>query len=176
MENVIQHECSKSTRRECLATEENPYHFTDSGLSNVYLVGIRYFVCECGRILAEIPAAKQLMAIIARDLVWKPTALAAEEIRFLRKRLGEKQADFAKHIGVRAETLCRFETGETSTNERTDKLMRLYYALASDDPVLIEGLRKTLQELLARWLRDNSPARIVATVKDNEWEANLVAA
>jgi transcriptional regulator with XRE-family HTH domain len=108
--------------------------------------------------------------------VWKPTALAPEEIRFLRKRLGEKQADFAKHIGVRAETLCRFETGETSTNERTDKLMRLYYAFASEDPVLTEELRKALQELLAKWQRDSSPARIVATVKGNEWKADLVAA
>jgi len=176
MESVTQHECSSSTRKELLATSEHPYHFIDSGLSNVYLVGIRYFVCECGRVVAEIPAAKQLLALIARDLVWKPTALAPEEVRFLRKRLGEKQADFAKHIGVRSETLCRFETGETSTNERTDKLMRLYYALASEDPVLIEGLRQAVQELLAKWQRTNAPAKIVATVKDNGWEADLVAA
>jgi DNA-binding transcriptional regulator YiaG len=58
-------------------------------------------------------------------LVEKPKALAPEEIRFLRKRLGKKQSDFAREIGVRVETLSRFENGQTRTNERTDKLIRL---------------------------------------------------
>jgi len=62
----------------------------DCGLSDVYLVGIRYFVCECGETVAEIPAIRQLLSLIARDLVEKPKALAPEEIRFLRKRLGKK--------------------------------------------------------------------------------------
>jgi hypothetical protein len=62
-------------------------------------VGIRYFVCECGEIVAEIPVIRQLLSLIARDLVEKPKALAPEEIRFLRKRLGQKQVDFANQIG-----------------------------------------------------------------------------
>jgi transcriptional regulator with XRE-family HTH domain len=173
---TLDHKCSRDTRREFLATEANPYHFTDSGLSGVYLIGIRYFVCECGRISAEIPAIRQLLRLIARDLVWKPKALAAEEIRFLRKRLGKKQAEFAKDIGVRIETLCRFETGQTTTNERTDKLIRLYYALTSDDVELTEQARRAIEEVLANWRRSKSPAKIVATVKDNEWEADMVAA
>jgi len=112
-----------------------------------------------------------LLSLIARDLVRKPKALAPEEIRFLRKRLRKKQVDFAKEIGVRAETLCRFETGETYANERTDKLIRLYYALASQDPVLIEELPKAVEGLLAAWKATRKPAHIVATIKDNEWEA-----
>src|SRR5437660_1122075 len=119
MATKIEHECSSKTRRMFLATPEEPYRFVDSGLNDVQLVGIRYFVCECGKVLAEIPAIKQLLSLIARDLVEKPKALAPEEIRFLRKRLGEKQADFAKKIGVHPQTLCRFETGQTRANERT---------------------------------------------------------
>ncbi len=167
----IDHECGRDTRREVLATPENPFRFVDSGLNDVYLVGIRYFVCECGRIVAEIPAARQLLSLIARDLVEKPKALSPEEIRFLRKRLGKKQADFAKELGVRPETLCRFESGDTRTNERTDKLIRLYYALASKDPILIEQLGPTIQDIMAAWEYTKNSAHIVATVKDNKWKA-----
>src|SRR5579872_5437797 len=92
-------------RKEYLATIKKPFHFVDSGLPNVYLVGIRYFVYEDGRTSAEIPAISQLMRLIARDLVEKPQALTGCEIRFLRKRLGKKQMDFAKELGLRPETL-----------------------------------------------------------------------
>jgi putative zinc finger/helix-turn-helix YgiT family protein len=171
MATTIDHQCGRKTRKEFLATPDKPFRFSDSGLSDVYLVGIRYFVCDCGKIVADIPAMRQLLSLIARDLVEKPKALAPEEIRFLRKRLGKKQADLAKEIGVRPETLSRFETGETRANERTDKLIRLHYALSSNDPILIDHLQPAIQELLASWEYTEVPAHIVATVTDNEWEA-----
>ncbi len=173
---TIDHQCSRKTRKEIWATSDSPFRFVDSGLSDVYLVGIRYFECECGKIVAEIPAVRQLLSLIARDLVEKPKALSPEEIRFLRKRLGKKQADFANEIGVRPETLSRFETGETRTNERTDKLIRLYYALASRDPILIEQLGPTIREIMAAWEYTKNSVHIVATVKDNEWKAVAAAA
>jgi DNA-binding transcriptional regulator YiaG len=176
MATTIDHQCSRKTRKELWATDENPFRFLDSGLGNVYLVGIRYFECECGKIVAEIPAIRQLLSLIARDLVEKPKALSPEEIRFLRKRLGTNQADFAKEIGVRPETLCRFETGDTRTNERTDKLIRLYYVVASRDPILIQQLGPTIQDIMAAWEYTKNSRRIVATVKDNEWKAVATAA
>jgi DNA-binding transcriptional regulator YiaG len=176
MVNMTKHECSRDTRRALLATRNRPYHFTDSGLKNVFLVGIRYFVCDCGRTLVEIPAVRQLLTLIARDLARKPLALAPEEIRFLRKRLGEKQVHFAAHIGVRPETLSRFETGETCANERTDKLIRAYYAIASEDRILIEEMKEVFQGSLSPWQRSKSSTKIVATIKDNEWEAKFGAA
>ncbi len=174
MAPIAAHECGSKTRKEFFATEKKPFHFTDSGLSNVYLVGIRYFVCECGKLVAEIPAIKQLLSLIARDLVEKPKALAPEEIRFLRKRLGKKQSDFAREIGVRVETLSRFENGQTRANERTDKLIRLYYVLMSEDPQLAE-IRSAIEEVLAGWKHSKMPAKIVATVKGNEWKAEVAA-
>jgi DNA-binding transcriptional regulator YiaG len=176
MESVLNHECSSKTRQEFLATPELPYHFTDSGLNHVYLVGIRYYKCECGQLLADIPAVKQLLELIARDLVEKSEALAPEEIRFLRKRLRKKQTTLAKEIGLRPETLSRMESGDTRTNERTDKLIRLNYALQSEDSILLEQLRKVVQDMLTSWKYSYSPSKIVATVNDNEWEAELCPA
>ncbi len=173
----VMHECSSKSRKEILATDDSPYHFVDSGLSNVYLVGITYYECrECGRVVAEIPAVRQLLTVIARDLVEKSDALAPEEIRFLRKRLRKRQIDFGKEIGLRPETLSRIENGDTRVNERVDKLIRLYYALQSQDPILLEKFKHELQAILASWKYSPAPSKIVATVKGNEWESDLVAA
>jgi len=170
------HECSRSTRQEFSATGDSPYHFADSGLSKVYLVGIKYWRCECGQEVAEIPAIKQLLKLIARDIVEKPFALTGEEIRFLRKRLGKKQSDFATQIGIEVETMSRIENGHVKPSKRTDKLVRFYYAFASKDPVLLGQLQKGIDERFTTWQRIMPPTKIVATVAGNEWTADLVAA
>ena len=172
METVaIAHECSRKTRHEFRATMDEPYHFTASGLPNVYLVGIRYFRCECAKELADIPAIKGLLNFISRDLVEKDSSLSGGEIRFLRKRLGKKASDFAKQIGLEPETLSRIENGHLQASERTDKFIRLYYAVASKDPVLMGQLQKDLDARLMRWQRVTlPPKKIVASVKDNEWQ------
>src|ERR1035441_4255646 len=82
---------------EHLATDQHPFHFTDSGLDNVYLVGIKYFTSPDGRVVAEIPALKQLMRLIARDLVLSKSDLTGPEVRFLRKRLGKKATRSEEH-------------------------------------------------------------------------------
>ena len=70
---------------------ENPYHFLDSGLSNVYLVGVRYWVCdECNRQAAEIPALQGLMSAIAKSVVMKPALLTGEEDTIPSKKNREK--------------------------------------------------------------------------------------
>jgi transcriptional regulator with XRE-family HTH domain len=158
-------------RSEFHATVEKPFQFVDSGLSNVYLVGIRYFVYPDGRVVPEIPAVKQLMQLIARDLIERESALSGDEIRFLRKRLGQKQVDFARAIGLEPETLSRAENDHQRLNESNDKLIRLYYALASDDANLAE-LRKELRSMMEEWHQtqyaDKKP--VVASVTNDEWQ------
>lgn len=171
MEIVAMHECNRKTREEFRATMDEPYHFVDSGLPNVYLVGIRYFRCECGEELADIPAIKQLLNLIARDLVEGPSPLNGPGIRFLRKRLGKKASDFAKQIGLEPETLSRIENEHLPASERTDKLIRLYYAIASKDPILLGQMQDVVDQMLTTWQRIDPlpPKKIVASVKNNEW-------
>jgi DNA-binding transcriptional regulator YiaG len=135
----------------------------------VYLVGVKYFKCEDGREIAEIPALKQLMRPIARDLVGRPDSLSGLEIRFLRKRLGKKAVEFAKELGIEAETLSRYENDRQEPSESLDKLIRLVYAVSSDDPGLVEEIRKILDSLLAAWKAGPSDAKIVKKIDNNEW-------
>ncbi len=166
----------KSLCVEHLATDENPFHFEDSGLPNVFLVGIKYFVYEDGRVVAEIPAIKQLMKLIARDLIERPDSLSGAEIRFLRKRLGKKAVDFAKDLGIDAATLSRYENEKQQASESHDKLIRLLYALASDDSELVPQVKPILDSLLATWKAGTTEAKIVKKIDNNEWSDVSLAA
>lgn len=173
---VKQHDCRASARF-VRATLANPYRFTESGLANVFLSGIRYFVCaECGKQSAEIPAVMELMAAIARALVEKDSLLSGREIRFLRKRLGKKAADFASAISVTPETYSKWETGKLIPSGMADSLIRLYYALESGDRVVLDRFAGKLEETLQK--RDAEPREvaIAATIKNNEWKTRKRAA
>src|SRR4051812_46291617 len=119
MAGDLMHECDSESRQEFIATDEKPYHFQDSGLPNVYLVGVRYFKCECGESFVEIPALRQLLALIARNIVVNDKALTGSEIKFLRKRLGQKAGDFATSIKLQPETLSRVENNKQSVGAKT---------------------------------------------------------
>jgi DNA-binding transcriptional regulator YiaG len=160
-------------RTEHLATQEKPFHFLDSGLSNIYLVGIKYYVYSDGRIVPEIPAVQRLMQLIARDLIEQESALTGDEIRFLRKRLGQKQIDFSRAIGIEAETLSRCENGHQKLGESNDKLIRLYYAFSALDDINLSQLRKEIMEMLREWHEvqyASEKPRVVATVTNEQWE------
>ena len=164
---------SVEQRTEHLATPEKPFHFVDSGLPNIYLVGIRVFTYSDGRIVPEIPAAKQLMQLIARELIERNEALAGEEIRFLRKRLGQKQGDFSRAIGIEPETLSRCENGHQKLGESNDKFIRLYYAFSALDDVHLAGVRQQIHDMLLAWHEaqyESSKKPVIATVTNDEWE------
>jgi|SRR5579864_2027651 len=162
---------------EQIATTDKPYHFQESGLSNIYLVGIRYLVYKSGKIVPEIPAIKPLLQLIARDLIEKPSALTGEEIRFLRKRLGKKQIEVAHDIGIEPETLSRCENGHQKLGESNDKFLRLYYAFSATDDLRLNELRTEIRKMLSEWHEDErGPAKkTVAKVANDEWELQNVA-
>jgi putative zinc finger/helix-turn-helix YgiT family protein len=175
MEKMTDHNCM-ACRVEKFATDEQPFHFVDSGLPNVYLVGIKYFVCECGNVVAEIPAVKQLMRLIARDLVESNTSLTSKEIRFLRKRLGRRANEFAKELGIEPEHLSRLENGKHPIPEPMDKLIRLIYAVSAGDPDLLKDVMRMVKSWLVTWSKRTANLKIVKRIDDdNEWSNALAA-
>ena len=175
METMTGHNC-RDSRVERFATEDEPFHFVDSGLPNVYLIGIRYFTCDCGSVAAEIPAVKQLMQLIARDLVEGHQSLTGAEVRFLRKRLGRKATEFSKELGIEPETLSRLETEKQPLTEPMDKLIRLVYAVSSEDRELIQRVAGAVKTWLVRWPERTEGQKIVKRIDANEWSDAAIAA
>jgi putative zinc finger/helix-turn-helix YgiT family protein len=104
------------------------YHYTESGLQNVWLLGVEIFECGCGEIFAFIPCAQELHKLIAQILLKQENQLSGREIRFLRKHMGMKAKDFAERLGVKNVTVSRWEQGETIPPKTIDRLIRFFYA------------------------------------------------
>jgi transcriptional regulator with XRE-family HTH domain len=165
-----------SGRKEHLATAEEPFHFVDSGLDNVYLVGIRYFVDREGKTIAEIPAIKQLMQLIAYEVVTAPRDLSGSEIRFLRKRLYKKASDYCTYLGLTPETLSRIENEKQAVSPQSQKLARLSYCVFSEDPNLVECAKSIFQSILVEITKGGRKARIVLEMDGNqEWRGHNAA-
>ncbi len=175
------HNC-EAHAEEFFSSVERPYHYVNSGLSNVYLVGIRYSVCKtCELQSAEIPAVKRLLTAIARTIVGKPSSLSGEQVRFLRKRIGKKSTDFASMVSMTPQRYSDLEAGRDKIAPDRDKLVRLIYKILSGDPKLGTGLRKP--EEFERWITslhgDGTSERVIATWTENhQWkvESEQVAA
>lgn len=102
------------------------HRYDASGLKNVLLRGVEVRECaKCGERETAIPNIEGLHRAIAHVIVRRPSALSAAELRFLRQYLGYSSKDFAAKIGVRAETLSRWENAERPVNELVDRLTRL---------------------------------------------------
>lgn len=72
---------------------------------------------------------------IARAITTEPIPLEPEQVRFLRKWLGLSSADFSLFMGVRPETVSRWENKDAAypLSPTADRLLRLL--VANQDPV-----------------------------------------
>jgi putative zinc finger/helix-turn-helix YgiT family protein len=161
---------------ERLATPKAPYHFVDSGLTNVYLTGIKYRVCRaCGKQSADIPRVKQLMESLARNVVQSEAPLTGAEIRFLRKRLGLKAMEFARSIGVSDEQESRWENGHNRPEQSADKLIRIFYCILSGDRTLRHKIDDDIESWLAALTGEGQALDIRAKLKNHEWKIEPVS-
>ena len=83
--------------------KNDPYHYTASGLSRIYLKGIIIWECQnpaCGDEEVLIPNIEKLHEVIAMETASQKNRLLPEEIKYLRTYLGFSGADFAKKIAI----------------------------------------------------------------------------
>jgi len=107
-------------------TARENFHYTASGLPNVTLLGVEVTRCsKCGAFEVDIPRIEDLHRTIADAVVRKRAPLTPAETRFLRKWLGWSGVDFAAHMGVKPETVSRWEAGSLNMGAAADRLLRL---------------------------------------------------
>ncbi|MBN2063066.1 MAG: hypothetical protein JW882_21865 [Deltaproteobacteria bacterium] len=104
------------------------YHYTESGLNNIYLSGVEICKCnDCGESSVSLPAIMELHRLICLTLVSKDTLLTGNEIRFLRKNAGYSAKEFTELIGVDKSTFSRWENDNQVMANTNDRLIRLAY-------------------------------------------------
>jgi putative zinc finger/helix-turn-helix YgiT family protein len=112
-----------------LRVRREKHRYEESGLKYVTLMGIEIARCpRCDYYEVSIPRIEELHRLIAKILIEKLTRFTGAEVRFLRKSLGWSATDFARHIGVRVETVSRWENDVAPIGPQADRLLRLLVA------------------------------------------------
>lgn len=110
------------------------YHYTESGLDNVFLSNIEVEVCqECGAKSPSIPRVRDLHAAIARAIALQETQLHGRDAKFLRKQLGLRAKEWAALIKVDAATLSRWENGNQQIGSQSDLLVRFLFIRLTEE-------------------------------------------
>lgn len=155
---------------EPMTSARENHSYTASGLPYVTLVGVEIRRCKaCGEHEVVIPKIEQLHRAIAVAVVSKRPRLTASEVRFLRKYLGWSGADFAKHMGVTAESVSRWENEREQMSPVADRLLRLMVMTRA--PVSDYNL-----DSLAALEDEPSPVRLRVEAARGGWKAEPVAA
>lgn len=130
--------------------------YIESGLPNITIKGLKLQRCNaCGEELVSIPNMPGLHKAIANFLIQKSAKLATNEIIFLRKYLGWSQQEFAKKIGVKPETIVKWENGRSKIHmsRQNELLFRSLVALGEK----IDNYRDHIEEFASVDTIDSPP-------------------
>lgn len=154
-----------------MTTKPENYRYAASGLPNVTLVGVDVRRCSrCGDHEVVIPRIEELHRVLAAAVVRQASRLTKDELKFLRKYLGYSGVDFAKVIGVAAETVSRWENGKERIGPTTERLIRMLV-------VHSQPIKSYPIEALEAISEERSTAPLGVRPKGNSWvEARLEAA
>jgi putative transcriptional regulator len=121
------------------------YHYTESGLQNVWLTN-GYDICEVdGERAVSISDVDELHEVIGRSVAAKFN-LNASEIRFLRKELGLSQKRLADLLGSTEQTVSLWER-RGRIPKGYDRLIRLLYLEKIDGNVKVQEIINRLIDL-----------------------------
>lgn len=110
-------------------TGAEPYHYTQCGLSNVFLSGgVTYKDSPYGRTV-HIANEAALLEEIGRLLIKKAHPLTGEELRYLRTELDLSQKRLGELLGKTAQSVASWEKADT-VPEHVNFLMRHIYSQA----------------------------------------------
>jgi len=121
------------------------YHYTESGLRNVWLANGYKIRNIDGEDAVAIHDVDQLHRVIGGSLANKPH-LTGTELRFLRKEIGLSQAKLAELLGSTEQTVSLWERGRRMP-KAYDRLIRAIYLESSDGNVKIREMIDRLIDL-----------------------------
>ena len=122
------------------------YHYTECGLSYVYLVnGFQVEIID-GEEYVSIEAVDGLHDLIAEMIVKKRHAMIGEEVKFLRLEMNMSQKSLAELLGIGVQTVARWEKGHNPIGQTEDATMRTLYMESRDKKSQLGFVLKLLSD------------------------------
>lgn len=125
------------------------YHYTESGLDNIYLMnGFRFIDTPRGKAVS-FHDVDGLHKAIGLALVHSKKDLSGKEVRFLRHEMLMSQYTLGQLLGLSERAMSRWESGETvNVPKPSESLLRLLYQEhVSDRSGKIVAILKRIAEL-----------------------------
>lgn len=149
------------------------YHYTESGLDNIYLVnGFEITLLENGEQEIFIHDLSGLHKAIGLSLVFKQGLLSGKEIKFIRTALDFSQKSLGKILGCDYQTVLLWEKASHPISKSADHLLRvLFYSyLQPEKDQLIFDLVNQIADLDARGEYSNDSQKVHFKENDDKWE------
>lgn len=149
--------------------KQTPYHYTESGLDDVWLLN--------GFILTDGPYGRGvsiedldgLHATIGARLAQGAASLSPKEVRFLRHELDLSQVALAALLGVDAQTVARWEKpGQTPIPGPAERLLRAIYLQQIDGAPSFSQLLDDLAKLDT----EIDGQEMLLEFADSEWQSS----
>ena len=156
---------------ERVSDTERPYHYTLSGLCNVFLIGVEVVECkECGYEEPTIPAVGELHRQLALNIIRTQSSLAGEEIRYLRTYAGLTAREFAAMIPIDHTHLSKAENGHLALGAAADTALRAAALWKIKERLQENIFRKDKEALRRKAARKRAHERRNCTPKGKGWE------
>jgi len=138
--------------------KEGDYHFTESGLDNVYLTDTLFECLECGMELALFPNPEEFNQMVVRYLIhYQKQRLNGDQILFLRKAMGLTGAALADFLGKPRGEISRWENGRASISPHLDMKLRVEAARRLLSPQEAREAEISLMDTLLAYEETNEP-------------------
>ena len=138
------------------------YHYTESGLQNVWLENGYRTKKTADGIAVAISDADQLHALIGRTLAMRPH-LTGAGLRFLRKELGLSQHRLGELVGAKVDSVSLWER-KGQIPKSADRIIRAVYLEHLDGNANITALIQSLIDMDAQ-----PEEKLVFTDTDAGW-------
>ena len=114
--------------------KDRSYHYKESGLDYVWLIGILQYKCKkCGEHYVEIPRINDLHLLIGKNIVCKKELLSGQEVRFLRKEIGMRAKKWLMHFRLLQKHIHDGRMINRKSDACHDKALRMVYVMNASE-------------------------------------------
>ncbi|MGO8068713.1 helix-turn-helix domain-containing protein [Rhizobium leguminosarum] len=149
---------------------EEPLHYKDCGLDNIYLKNGFNVENHDGEQYLTVTDIDGLHKAIGMHIVLGRKAPSGQELRFIRNELGMSQSDLARVLDISDQSVARWEKGKCEANGAAVFALRLVYLLSlipkKEQPLILQDILQRFKKLMEE---DETTDEIVLSYSGKQW-------